>query len=206
MKNTNARLVALRGSIFAIVCVAVSASTISAQKLSAAETEKIIALRARTAILALKTKNLARLAPLVHPTKGLRFSPYYHINIEKGGDRVVTRAQARTLFANNRRFVWGEDDVTGEKLRMTFTRYYRRFVYDKDFARAQVNYGDQFYGRGTLINNMAEVYPNAIFVEYHFPGFEEKYGGMDWRSLWFVFEKDGSQWYLVGIAHGEWTS
>ena len=30
-------------------------------------------------------------------------------------------------------------------------------------------------------------------------------GGMDWRSLWLVFEKLGAEWFLVGVVHGSWT-
>jgi len=68
-----------------------------------------------------------------------------------------------------------------------------------------VTYNSETLSSGNLINNIRESYPAAIIVEYHFPGFEEKYGGMDWTSLWLVFEKQGSEWYLVGLVHGEWT-
>lgn len=43
------------------------------------------------------------------------------------------------------------------------------------------------------------------YVEYHFPGFEKKYEGKDWKSLRLVFEKKNDRWYLVGIVHDQWT-
>lgn len=184
----------------------VAAVSSPAQTLSSAEAKKIIAPRARTTILALKTRNMTLLSQVVHPTKGVRFSPYYFINLEKSGDRVVNRTQVRNLFTDRRRRLWGEDDASGDKLWMTFATYYRRFVYDHDFASAKdVAYNAGPMGGGNMVHNMREVYPNSIIVEYHFSGFEEKYGGMDWRSLWLVFDKQGRQWFLVGVAHGEWT-
>jgi len=42
-------------------------------------------------------------------------------------------------------------------------------------------------------------------VEYHFPGIDPQYGGLDWRSLRLVFQQSGGEWYLVGIIHDQWT-
>ena len=55
------------------------------------------------------------------------------------------------------------------------------------------------------INNIAEVYPNAVTIEYHFEGFDPTFAGLDWRSLRLVLEEREDAWYLVGIAHDEWT-
>ncbi len=154
----------------------------------------------------LKARNVARLSALVHPRKGLRFSPYHSVNLQKGGDRVFSRSQVRGLLANKKRYLWGEDDGSGDPIRLTFAGYHRKFLYDHDYLRApDVTYNSETLSSGNLINNIRESYPAAIIVEYHFPGFEEKYGGMDWTSLWLVFEKQGSEWYLVGLVHGEWT-
>jgi hypothetical protein len=34
---------------------------------------------------------------------------------------------------------------------------------------------------------------------------ESSEGEMDWRALRLIFQKRGRVWYLVGIAHNEWT-
>jgi hypothetical protein len=109
-------------------------------------------------------------------------------------------------MAGNQRYLWGEEDGSGDPIRLTYAAYHRKFVYDHDYLRAkQITYNSENLSSGNLVNNLWQTYPSAIIVEYHFPGFDEKYGGMDWNSLWLVFEKQGSEWYLVGIAHGEWT-
>ena len=170
------------------------------------EAKQAIASRARQVLMFLKSRNVTRLSALVHPRKGLRFSPYHSVNLQKGGDRVFSRSQVRGLLANKKRYLWGEDDGSGDPIRLTFAGYHRKFLYDHDYLRApDVTYNSETLSSGNLINNIRESYPAAIIVEYHFPGFEEKYGGMDWTSLWLVFEKQGSEWYLVGLVHGEWT-
>jgi hypothetical protein len=175
-------------------------------RLAPKEAEQMIARRARQVILALKSRNVATLSKLVHPGKGLRFSPYHSVNLEKGGDLVFTRSQVKGLMTGKKRYLWGEEDGSGDPIRLTFAAYRKKYVYDHDYSRAkQVTYNSATLSSGNLINNIRESYPAAIIVEYHFPGFAEKYGGMDWNSLWLVFEKQGREWYLVSIAHGEWT-
>jgi hypothetical protein len=170
------------------------------------EAEQIISSRARQVILALKSRNVVALSKLVHPRKGLRFSPYHAVDLERRGDLVFTRNQIKSLMTSKKRYLWGKEDASGDPIRLTFAKYYRQFVYDHDYSKAkEVTYNSPHLSGGTLINNIRESYPSAIIVEYHFPGFEEKYGGMDWNSIWLVFEKQGGEWYLVGIAHGEWT-
>ena len=182
------------------------AGVLQTSRLPPKEAEHIIAGRARQVIRALKTRNVATLSGLVHPRKGLRFSPYHYVNLNKDGDRVFTKGQVKRLLAGKKRYLWGEDDGSGDPIRLTFPAYLRQFVYDHDYSKAkQVTYNSDSLSSGNLINNIRDSYPSAIIVEYHFSGFQEKYGGMDWKSLWLVFEKEGSEWYLVGIAHGEWT-
>jgi hypothetical protein len=170
------------------------------------QAEQVISGRAALVLRALKSRNVARLSALVHPRKGLRFSPYHGVNLNKGGDLVFTRSQVKSLLSSKKRYHWGDEDGSGDPIRLTFAGYHRKFVFDHDYSRAkQITYNSEYLTTGNLVNNIRESYPSAIIVEYHFPGFDEKYGGMDWNSLWLVFEQAGSEWYLVGIAHGEWT-
>ena len=58
---------------------------------------------------------------------------------------------------------------------------------------------------GITAENVADAYPEARFVEYHFPGIDPELEGFDWCSLKLVFQVWENDWYLVGIIHGEWT-
>ncbi len=173
---------------------------------SSAEAKKIIAERARQVMLALKRRDMRRLASFVHPQKGVRFSPY--IYVDKKTHRRLSRQQLVRLYNSSQRLVWGEYDGSGDPIRLTFRRYLSRFVYRLDLLtdKDPVYNPERPQGGGTTINNLGEAYPGAIIVGYGHEGVTGPQGGaMDWQSLFLVFEKLGNEWYLVGIANDEWT-
>lgn len=171
-------------------------------RLSAPERETISA-RAANAVAALAKRDLGRLSALVHPSKGVRFSPYGHI--DPTSDRVLSPQQLQAAWTDESVHLWGYEDGTGEPIRQNFRDYFDRFVYDADFAQAEQVALDTILGRGSTLNNLAQVYPGARFVEYHFSGFNPRYQGLDWKSLRLIFEQAGGVWYLVGIVHDQWT-
>ncbi|WP_422486147.1 hypothetical protein [Gudongella sp. DL1XJH-153] len=147
--------------------------------------------------------NMSDLDVYVHPSKGVRFTPYDYVDLQN--DIVIQAAQFQNLvnspIVNN----WGEFDGTGDPIDMTFDDYYDRFIYDVDFANPEMIGNNYKIGTGNIINNVDTEYPNGQFVEFHFTGFDPQYNGMDWRSLKLVFEDHNGAWHLVGIIHGEWT-
>ncbi len=162
-----------------------------------------VAARAAEIIFAIKNKDMATLATLVHPKKGVRFSPYTYVDV--ANDAVFSAAELPTAPENPTAYIWGAFDGSGEPINMTFAEYWQRFVYDANFAQPDVIGFNQTVGRGNTINNITEVYPGAVVVEYHFTGFDPKLEGMDWRSLRLVLEPLDGEWVLVGIVHDEWT-
>lgn len=160
--------------------------------------------RNREVLAALKGRDGSALAALVHPQKGLRFSLYGHVFTDR--DVVIPRDSVARLFTDTTHRLWGEEDGSGAPIRLTFADYYKRFVYDVDFAAAPQQRADSTPIRpGNSLFNLREAYPHARWIEHHFPGFDPKYEGMDWRSLWLVFEPVGADWKLVGLVHGRWT-
>ena len=139
----------------------------------------------------------------VHPSLGVRFSPYDYVDLQN--DIVIQAAQFQNLVNSPTVHNWGEFDGTGDPIDMTFDYYYDRFIYDVDFANPEMIGNNYKIGTGNIINNVDTEYPNAEFVEFHFTGFDPQYEGMDWKSLKLVFEDYNGAWYLVGIIHGEWT-
>lgn len=159
--------------------------------------------RADEALKLIKLQDMAKLSQLVHPDKGVRFSPYGHVDTKT--DLVFSAGQIKNIVSDKKVYNWGSFDGSGQPIELTFDEYYRKFIYDKDFANAKDIGYNKILGKGNTANNSFEVYPNSIIVEYHFPGFDQKYQGMDWRSLRLVFEKKGADWYIVGIIHDQWT-
>ncbi|MBC7850338.1 MAG: hypothetical protein H7Y31_11410 [Chitinophagaceae bacterium] len=80
-----------------------------------------------------------------------------------------------------------------------------RFVYDVDFLNAESRTFNHMVATGNTLQNLKSVYPESVFTESYFSGFEEKYDGMDWRSLKLVFQPENGKLYLVGIIHDQWT-
>lgn len=153
-------------------------------------------------ILALKDKDLTKLAALIHPEKGVLFSPFAHIDQETAlvfqQDELpdLTDATVRT---------WGIYDGSGEPIELTFAQYYDKFVYDKPFIEAESVGKDEIIGQGTTVVNLKEVFPNSYIVDYHFSGFDDQYEGMDWESLILVLEQHEGAWYVSAIVHSQWT-
>lgn len=151
----------------------------------------------------IKSKDMNRLSSYISPTLKLRFSPYDHIDIENS--KVFTLEEVKDLENDTKVYLWGNYDGSGEPIELSFDDYYKRFIYDEDFANPQIIGNDTAIGKGNTVDNIKDVYLNSYFVEFHFTGFDPQYGGADWRSLKLVFEQENGKWYLVAIVHGEWT-
>lgn len=167
--------------------------------------DSILLRTTQTILITLKNKNYLAFANYIHPVEGLRFSPYGYV------DTVHDIKVSRQKFINEAgktpqdMIVWGAFDGTGDPIRMTLNNYLQRFVYDVDFVKPEKRSVNKFIGGGNSLNNLESVYKNCDFTESHFSGFEEKYGGMDWKTLRLVFKNRNGKFFLVGIVHDEWT-
>ena len=159
------------------------------------EAQDIIAKLAAEVMQALKTQNMTALVQSVHPVKGLRFSPYAS---KDSTDVVLTASQLVGALQNPAKRIWGADDGSGDPIRLSFARYYHKFVYDRDFAQArEIRYNSE----DEQTNRARDQYPNAIVVDYGLP----ETGTAARERLRLVFEQHQSKWYLSGIIHDGWT-
>jgi len=159
--------------------------------------------RALHVIELIGNKDMENLSNYVHPTKGLRFSPYDFIDAKSYV--VFTKEEVAKLNENTKVYTWGNYDGTGEPIKLSFNDYYEKFIYDVNFANPHMIGNNTIIGKGNTISNIEEVYPDGNFIEFYFSGIDPKYEGMDWRSLKLVFEQENGVWYLVGIIHSQWT-
>jgi hypothetical protein len=170
-------------------------------RLSPEEARTEIATETAAVVDALSKKNMDAIANYVHPIKGVRFSPSATIGPKTN---VVLRQQAvRHWFQSTEKRTWGSDDATGEPIRLSDASYYARFIYNRDYRIAPVIGFNTFEAKSTDRNNVWEVYPNAIVVEYYFPSSVPD--GNDWASLRLVYEKHQGRWFLSGVIHDAWT-
>lgn len=151
----------------------------------------------------LKDKDMDDLEDFIHPSKGVRFSPYGYVDIDN--HLVFTANQVEDLDDDTEVYTWGSYDGSGEDIDLDFNDYYDDFIFDVDFSDPELIGNNVIIGVGNSLINLEEVYPDGHFVELHFTGFDPQYEGIDWRSLRLVFETVDGDWYLIGIIHDEWT-
>ena len=149
----------------------------------------------------LKAKDYEKLAPHIHPEKGVRFSMYGYIQPKK--DKVFSKDEFLKYIPTNIKFTWGEKDGTGDLLQMSLKNYLGKWVFVKDFTQSQFS-KNAVKGRGNTLINIKEIYPNSTFTENYIEGTEE-YSGMDWNALRLVFEEYDGKLFLVGIINDQWT-
>ncbi|WP_164716850.1 hypothetical protein, partial [Paenibacillus whitsoniae] len=169
------------------------------------EAKSLIASRANETIAAIQNKDFAKLATLIHPQKGVQFSPYSYL--QPSTDVIVPASGLAALWTNPSPTHWGMYDGSGDSIDLTFPNYWAKFVYNANFAAApQISY-NTLLGKGNMTNNVFSIYPTSsyITVEYHFPGIDPQFQGMDWTSLRLVFVYTAGEWYLVAIVHDQHT-
>ncbi|NDL67253.1 S-layer homology domain-containing protein [Anaerotalea alkaliphila] len=142
------------------------------------------------------------LAAYAHPDKGIRFSPYTWV---ENDHQVVSPAALSALLTGPAILVWGVEDGTGDDIEMTAQAYFDRYVAARDFSVPNDIQYDTVVSRGSLLNNIPDFYPDAVFVELFVEG-TTQYGGMDWRSRYIVLEEQDGVWYVVAVVNGEWTT
>ncbi|WP_276353442.1 hypothetical protein [Cohnella caldifontis] len=179
-----------------------SPSPAAAPPSEAPDPDQALKKAARDAVDILRDRDLERLAEIADPERGLRFSPYAHIE-----EKAAQRFEAGKLpdFKAKTTYDWGTYDGSGEPIRLTFRDYFEKFVYDQDFSSAPDISVNELKGTGNVPFNGQEVYPGASYVEFHFPGFDSKNEGMDWESLILILRPVGGDWKLCAVVHAGWT-
>lgn len=165
--------------------------------------KKIIEETASLVLNALSTKDAKTIAEFTHPTKGIRLTPYTYVSPER--DLVFSPEEIKNIFSDQKVYMWGYYDGSGEDINLTPSQYYEKFIYARDYINAeQIGY-NEVLSSGNMLENQFVIYDNSIVVEYYFPGFNPDYDGIDWRSLRLVFEPYENDWKLVGIINNQWT-
>lgn len=140
-------------------------------------------------------------ANYIHPEKGVRFSMYAFVN--RNEDKHFSKIDFEKYLPTKTIFTWGSRDGSGEIYKATINQYLNNWVFRKDFTKSEYAF-DKFLGNGNSLNNLKEIYPNTNFTENYISG-SEKYGGMDWKALRFVFEEFEGKYYVIAVINDEWT-
>jgi len=167
------------------------------------EDPNFVAGLANEVLRVLLDRDFAALATYVHPQFGVRFSPYGHINTES--DLVFTRDEVVSFSLDEPVNTWGTEAGSGLNIDRNIEDYWDRYVTAQNPDPEWAVLDDPSQKASNSIDNFAEVYPEAVYLEYYQPG-TEQYGFLDWRSLRLGFQRssDGAM-YLIAVIHDEWT-
>lgn len=152
---------------------------------------------------ALKEADYAAIASVVHPDKGVTFTPYSTVNFST--DQTFTQTQIKNLSDDDTVYTWGLIDGRGSLINMTMAQYFSEYVFNTDYTQASQIGIDRIMITGNALENLTEAYPGCRFVDFSVPEHDRSNQGLDWSSLKLVFEPGETSWYLVGVVHGQWT-
>lgn len=174
---------------------------------SSARAQQIVGEQSRAVVRALQRNDTKTLARFVHPTRGVRFSPY--VAVEPKNDRVFRASQIRYLAQHPRVWHWGTYDGSGDEINLTWNEF-RQILVPHAYLPLSAGGAREDFNRlsqnGNVPNNLLDFYPHAIFTRYYWAGQNPDYGGLDWRALFFAWRPIGKNWYLVGVANDQWTT
>jgi hypothetical protein len=152
---------------------------------------------------AFKDGDFNALADLAHPKKGVVFVPYSTVDKQKNLN--FTADQIRKFGTDKTKYIWGLTDGEGAPIELTAKDYIAKYVYSKDYLSASVIGLNTVAKTGNSLENVKDVFPDASFVEFHIPGEDKKFEGLDWSSLKLVFELYEGDYRLVAVIHSQWT-
>ena len=97
--------------------------------------KEVILQRGKEVLTSIKNNDMDKLASYVHPDKGVRFSPYSHVDSKK--DIVFKPKQVKDISLSQEDHLWGNYDGSGDPIQLTAKEYFKKFVYDQDFLNAK---------------------------------------------------------------------
>lgn len=162
----------------------------------------VLTARATQAVQLLMASDLSGLSAMVHPTDGVRISPYNYV---LPSHLVFFPQDLPGLLTDPTVYHWGTEDGTGDPILRTAQSYFPRYLTDRDYTQPDQVVYNQIIPRGNMLYNLDTFWPNGVFVEFFVEG-TAQYGQMDWRSLFVVLTEDNGTWYVTGLVHGEWTT
>ncbi len=175
----------------------------SSKSLTIINTDSIILNLTKQVLNSIKNKDYNILAGFIHPTLGVRFSPYAFIDTTV--NLIFSTEKFLQQIKTQNKFIWGSYDGSGDNIDLTVENYFSKFVYNADFLNAEKISLNKMIGSGNSLNNLEKVYKGCYFTESYFSGFDKKYDGMDWCCLRLVFKKHLDKYYLIAVVHDQWT-
>lgn len=151
-------------------------------------------------------KQYAKIADDIHPTKGIRFSPYPYVDVKEHKHFTADEFRAQVNAHAKKKVLWGTSDPLGEKMNFTVEAYFKSYGYDMDYLEKGKWAYNEGLGHSTTIDNSAEVYPGDNFVDFYYGGDDPDNEPFNWGSIRLVFEMVDGKPYVVAWIHNAWST
>ncbi len=153
-------------------------------------------------LMALAKREFKTLAALAG-AEGLIVSPYVTLD---EGDIRLSRSEIERCANDPKVRLWGHRDGSGNPIEMTCKNYFREFVWNTDYRKADEILYNEPRQRGNDHNNNHEYFPGSIVVEYHFRESPKDIAHyVLWTGLRLIFRKEKDKMLLIAITRDVWT-
>lgn len=150
---------------------------------------------------ALKSADYKKLEALTSAS-GLSLNLYPNLNLEKS---TLAKDAVSDISIDSTQHMWGYTDGKGDEIVMTTAQFIRRYIYTADYLNAEQVATGKTLGSGNSMNTILIDAGDRAVIAYHFSGFDPKYAGIDWTTLYLIFENENGSYKLRGIAKDNWT-
>jgi hypothetical protein len=152
-------------------------------------------------LVALRDNNYRKLEGLVS-LRGLSLSKEPSINLHEAD---VSKEKVSDIPKDKEKRLFGYTDGKGDPIMLSVADFMKKYIYTHDYLNAKDVAENKTLGRGNSVNNIVKDAAGRVFLAYHFDGFDPKYEGMDWTTLYLIFDMENDMYKLRGIAKDNWT-
>ncbi len=154
------------------------------------------------AVRAISEQDFETLSTFVDPEEGVTFTPYS--TVDPTSNLTFSAEVLSNTGTDETTYVWGLSSSDSSPIKLTIPEYFDSYVWDADYWGVAELGIDTVLHSGNSLENVSDAYPGCHFVDFYLPATDAT--DRDWSSLKLVFQQSGSEWYLVGIIHSEWTA
>jgi hypothetical protein len=165
--------------------------------------EQKVTATAQEVIEALTSRNYSKLEDLVS-SAGLSLNNVPHFDSVKN---LIAKNDVSDIGTDTQTYLWGYTDGQGAPINLNRGQFLTTYIYkgDIDYTKAPNVVVNKILGTGNSINSINTDTSGRMFIAFHFPGFDPQYEGMDWTTLYLIFDSEGGEYRLRGIAKDNWT-
>lgn len=169
---------------------------------NATSDEKVLA-TANEVLGALKARDYQKLESLVSED-GLTLNYFPALDF---AHNLIAKNEVSTIPTDTKEYFWGYTDGKGDLINLTRAGFITKYIYTGsiDYSNAPDVAVNKILGTGNSLNTIDKDVNGRTYVAFHFSGFDPKYSGMDWTTMYLVFDSVNGEYKLRAITKDNWT-